>query len=128
MSRTFGNNVVVPSLPSPLAGSTVYTSSVTNENFQGVYIYVPVSVTGWSSSDDDLQLEFQWSPDGGTTWVSGQTGSGILGVGQNFSHAGGAIAATVEGPLPRTWRIGFNQQSGSSAVYALSNAYLEYFN
>lgn len=137
MSRKFGNSYEL-SL-SPASVGVQYSATQTNEYFQTGYVYIPIaSVTGWSSSSDNLSVSAQWSPDGGATWLNlGPYNVGNVAVAQynttyilfQFNESlqnSGPLWISGAGNLPRTWRLVLTVPGGSSAVYTFGSATVEY--
>jgi hypothetical protein len=152
MGRTFGNRYTISNVGTVTAGS--FTATQTNEGFDGVSVYIPITaVMGWSSSADDLKAQLQWSPDGGTTWFT--IGADALG-GSAFAAVDNAHSSLLltTGPfvslnngvafqenggttngffnygivLPRLWRVLFSLRSGNStATYTIGTVQVEYF-
>jgi hypothetical protein len=99
-----------------------------------------------SGTSPTLSCQFQWSYDGGTTWLNmgtaianltatNNTGVYLIGP-NNWSVAGAAPAALTTGAtqttylnlrLPKTWRINYTI-GGTSPSFAITNVYVNYTN
>jgi hypothetical protein len=95
------------------SAKTATGSGTTQANFNAVGAFVWVNVTAVTGTTPTLTVRIQWSPDGGTTWLdldttNAQTAS-ITGTGaavlRVYPGMATAANASLNSPLPRTWRI-----------------------
>lgn len=112
-------------------------NGATQTNFNARVAFITV-LAGAVVGAGILSFQFQWSIDGGTTWLSAGTASGnITASGQTACFVVGAgIAAApttgatqtvaVQMPLPRTWRMTWTLVSGTSVV--ITAVYVNYQN
>jgi hypothetical protein len=95
------------------SAKTTTGNGATQTNFNAVGVFVWINVTAVTGTTPTLTVRLQWSPDGGTTWVdldttNAQTAS-ITATGASVLRVYPGMATTanasLNSPLPRTWRI-----------------------
>lgn len=114
----------------------------TNPGYRGALITIVLGTV--SGTTPTLAAQLQWSPDGGTTWLSygavlpnlttsSQTGTIII-YPANTSTAGATpgaftLGATVNvqsnAALPRTWRLAYTI-GGTTPSFAISSVQVDY--
>lgn len=105
------NNHIVAVEASSAKTASGNGATQTNFNARGVFVWV--NVTAVSGTTPTLAVRLQWSPDGGTTWIDVDTtnaqtasitatGTAVLRV---YPGIATAANASLNMPLPRTWRL-----------------------
>lgn len=122
--------------------STFNGATQTNTSYRGALITVVLGAV--SGTTPTLAAQLQWSPDGGTTWLSygavlpnltasSQTGTIII-YPANTSTAGATPAAFTLGStvnvqsnaaLPRTWRLAYTI-GGTTPSFAIASVQVNY--
>jgi hypothetical protein len=99
--------------------TTTYGATQTNPGYKGAWVSVIIS----AASGGPIYLNLQWSPDGGTTWLTlTETGTvafgypGIYVLGVYPGGISGTSSSNTSGPLPQTWRVSFGVNGGSCTV------------
>jgi hypothetical protein len=96
-------------------------STQTNFNARGMFVWINVTA---ASGTPSMTVRIQWSPDGGTNWVdldttNAQTAA-ITGVSASVLRVYPGIATTanasLNAPLPRTWRLAWTITGGTPSL------------
>lgn len=106
-----------------LGTSTTFNGATqTNFNARGAYINAVLSAVGAT-----VAVQLQWSPDGGTTWITiGAATATIVAAGNLtiliYPNANGALVTgsgqtlSLDAPLPRTWRLTYIVGTGTNTL------------
>jgi len=136
------NNVNTTTGDSGTKTATFAGAAQTNYDALGAIITILLGTV--SGTTPTLAAQLQWSPDGGTTWLTigaalanltatSQTGT-IWAYPTNISTAGATPAALTTGatvtlqlntPLPRTWRLNYTI-GGTTPSFAISSVQVNY--
>ncbi len=120
-------------------------NGATQTNFDATGAYITILLGAVSGGTPTLSAQFQWSPDGGTTWLNlGPATGNLTATSQNATigifptnwcstpgatpanlTTGASQTVFISAPMPRTWRLVYTI-AGSTPSFTISSVQVNY--
>jgi len=123
---------------------TALFNGATQTNYDARGAFITCLVSAVSGTTPQLTIQLQYSPDGGTTWLTLTPSTAVLSTAgtaniyiypTNLSSSAGSTPANpvtgsianiyVNSPLPRTWRV-YYAISGTTPSFTITGTYVNY--